>query len=167
MLITFILSILISNAVTLKRDMAILYNRIAIISLIYCILQSFVCFTVLSKAGVGLDGGLFDVTTTTQVFHIFHVYIYIISVLILEFLFLVLALAQFIYKNDVIILKIRFVLILIPLICYYINESYVSTRKGIFIFLFCIFMWIVTFNFILINSRVNNGTFLYRVKAII
>lgn len=81
MLIISILSLLISNAVTLRRDMAILFNRIAIISLIYCILQSFVCFSMLSNGGIGLHGGLFHVTTITQVFHIF---LYFISILILQ-----------------------------------------------------------------------------------
>nr|ATI20225.1 NADH dehydrogenase subunit 2 [Juglanconis oblonga]ATI20385.1 NADH dehydrogenase subunit 2 [Juglanconis oblonga] len=75
------LSLLISNAVTLRRDMAILFNRITIIALLYAILQSFVCFSILIDGGIGLHGGLFHVTTITQIFHIF---LYFISILILQ-----------------------------------------------------------------------------------
>lgn len=60
--------------------MSILYNRIAIVSLLYAILQSLVNFIILSKGGIGLHGGLFHITTVTEVFHIF---LYIISILIL------------------------------------------------------------------------------------
>ena len=80
MLLLFTLFLLISNAVSLRRDMAILYNRIAIIALLYAILQSLVNFSILSNGGIGLHGGLFHVTTITEVFHIF---LYFISILIL------------------------------------------------------------------------------------
>ena len=39
MIILSILCLLFSNAVTLRRDMSILFNRIAIIALIYCFLH--------------------------------------------------------------------------------------------------------------------------------
>jgi NADH-ubiquinone oxidoreductase chain 2 len=81
MLIISTLFILISNAVTLRRDMAILFNRVTIISLLYAILQSFICLSTLSDGGIGLHGGLFHVTTLTQIFHIF---LYLISILILQ-----------------------------------------------------------------------------------
>nr|YP_009262003.1 NADH dehydrogenase subunit 2 [Chrysoporthe austroafricana]AMX22078.1 NADH dehydrogenase subunit 2 [Chrysoporthe austroafricana] len=80
MLLLSTLFLLISNAVSLRRDMAILYNRIAIIALLYAILQSLVNFSILSNGGIGLHGGLFHVTTITEVFHIF---LYFISILIL------------------------------------------------------------------------------------
>ena len=44
MRIFFILLLLISNAISLKRNMLILYNRIVIIALLYAILKSLVCF---------------------------------------------------------------------------------------------------------------------------
>lgn len=74
------LSLLISNAASLRRDMAILFNRIAIICLFYCILQSFLSFSIISQ-GIGLHGGLFHLTTITQIFHIF---LYFISIIILQ-----------------------------------------------------------------------------------
>jgi NADH-ubiquinone oxidoreductase chain 2 len=79
MLVLSILSILLSNAVTTRRDIAILYNRIAIIVLIYCILNDISSLSVISK-GIGIHGGLLLITNITQIFHIF---IYIISILIL------------------------------------------------------------------------------------
>ena len=81
MIILSTLSLLISNAVSLRRDMSILYNRIVIIALLYAILQNLICFSIISNSGIGLHGGLFHVTNITQVFHIF---LYFISILILQ-----------------------------------------------------------------------------------
>lgn len=75
-----ILFLLFSNAVTLRRDMSILFNRIAIIALIYCVLHDTVSLSLINK-GIGLHGGLLHVTNITQVFHIF---VFIISILILQ-----------------------------------------------------------------------------------
>ena len=75
-----ILYLLFSNAVTLRRDMSILFNRIAIIALIYCVLHEMVSLSLVNK-GIGLHGGLLHVTSITQVFHIF---VFIISILILQ-----------------------------------------------------------------------------------
>lgn len=80
MILISTLSILISNAVTLRRDMSILFNRMAIVCLLYSILESFVCFSI-SAEGIGLHGGLFHVTSITQIFHIF---LYFISILIIQ-----------------------------------------------------------------------------------
>lgn len=80
MIIISILSLLISNAVTIRRDMSILFNRIAIIALIYCILHDTMSLSVISK-GIGLHGGLLHITSITQVFHIF---VFFISILILQ-----------------------------------------------------------------------------------
>jgi NADH-ubiquinone oxidoreductase chain 2 len=77
---TSILLILLSNAVNLRRDMSILFNRIAMISLLYCIIQDISTLSIVSK-GIGLHGGLLHVTNITQIFHIF---IFIISILILQ-----------------------------------------------------------------------------------
>lgn len=80
MIIISILSLLLSNAVTLRRDMSILFNRIAIIALIYCILHDIMSLSIISK-GIGLHGGLLHITNITQIFHIF---VFFISILILQ-----------------------------------------------------------------------------------
>lgn len=79
MIIVSILALLLSNAVNLRRDISILFNRIAMIILIYCILNDLSSLTVITK-GVGIHGGLLLVTNITQIFHIF---IFLISILIL------------------------------------------------------------------------------------
>jgi len=80
MIMVSILFLLVSNAVVSRRDISILFNRIAIISLIYCILHDFLSLSVLDK-GIGLHGGLVYISNITQIFHIF---IFIISILILQ-----------------------------------------------------------------------------------
>jgi len=80
MIITSILSLLLSNAITLRRDMSILFNRIVIIVLIYCILHDIMSLSIITK-GLGLHGGLLQITNITQTFHIF---IFFISILILQ-----------------------------------------------------------------------------------
>jgi NADH-ubiquinone oxidoreductase chain 2 len=79
MLILSIISTLLSNAVNARRDVSILYNRIAILILFYCILNDLSSLTVVTK-GVGLHGGLLLINNITQVFHIF---VYLVSALIL------------------------------------------------------------------------------------
>ena len=79
MIIISILSFLLSNAVNVRRDISILYNRIAILILIYCILNDISSLTVVTK-GIGLHGGLLLITNITQIFHIF---LFIVSILIL------------------------------------------------------------------------------------
>jgi NADH-ubiquinone oxidoreductase chain 2 len=82
MLITSILFLLLSNAVTLRRDKSILYSRVSIIVLLYCSLPAFNSLFITSlDTGVGLYGGLFHATSTTQIFHIF---IFLISAVILQ-----------------------------------------------------------------------------------
>lgn len=82
MLIFSILLLLLSNAVTLRRDKSILFSRVAIIILLYCSLLAMesLYLTYLDK-GIGLYGGLFHATSNTQVFHIF---IFVISATILQ-----------------------------------------------------------------------------------
>lgn len=80
MLIFTLLIILVSNAVTLRRDMSIIFNRIAIIALLYCLVQNSLCTFIINKS-IGLHGGLLYITNITQVFHIF---ILLISILILQ-----------------------------------------------------------------------------------
>lgn len=73
------LSLLLSNSVNLRRDISILYNRVAIIILAYCILNDFASLAVVTK-GLGLHGGLLLMTNITQIFHIFA---YVVCILIL------------------------------------------------------------------------------------
>jgi NADH-ubiquinone oxidoreductase chain 2 len=79
MILISILSLLLSNAVTSRREISILFNRIVIIILIYSILQDFESLYITNK-GIGLHGGLLHLTNITQIFHIF---IFFISILIL------------------------------------------------------------------------------------
>nr|YP_010963371.1 NADH dehydrogenase subunit 2 [Harringtonia lauricola]WNK75960.1 NADH dehydrogenase subunit 2 [Harringtonia lauricola] len=80
MLLISILSLLLSNAVTIRRDISILFNRIAIIALTYSILHSTISLFLINK-GIGLHGGLLNITNITQIFDIF---IFFISILILQ-----------------------------------------------------------------------------------
>ena len=80
MIILSILLVLLSNAVNLRRDISILFNRIAILILIYCILHDMSSLSLVTK-GVGLHGGLLLVTNISQIFHIF---IFVVSILILQ-----------------------------------------------------------------------------------
>ena len=79
MLILSMIFTLLSNAVNSRRDVSILYNRIAILILIYCIYIDMNSLNIITK-GIGLHGGLLLVNNITQIFHIF---IYLISALIL------------------------------------------------------------------------------------
>lgn len=80
MIILSILSLLLSTSVTLRRDISILFNRVTIIALVYCILHDMVSSSFISK-GIGLHGGLLHITNITQIFHIF---VFFISILILQ-----------------------------------------------------------------------------------
>jgi NADH-ubiquinone oxidoreductase chain 2 len=79
MLIFSIISLLLANAVNNRRDVSILYNRVAILILIYCIFNDIYSLNVITKS-VGLHGGLLLINNITQIFHIF---IYFISGIIL------------------------------------------------------------------------------------
>ncbi len=82
MLILSILFLLLSNAVTLRRDKSILYSRVSIIVLLYSSLPAINSLFITSlDTGIGLYGGLFHATSTTQIFHIF---IFLISAVILQ-----------------------------------------------------------------------------------
>jgi NADH-ubiquinone oxidoreductase chain 2 len=86
MIIISILLILISNAVSAPlrkepiRDISVIFNRIAIITLIFCILQEMISLFIIND-DIGLHGGLLYTTNITQTFHMF---ILIISILILQ-----------------------------------------------------------------------------------
>jgi NADH-ubiquinone oxidoreductase chain 2 len=82
MLIYSNLFLLLSSAVTLRRDKSILFSRIGMIILLYSSLIALNSLYLVSlDGGIGLYGGLFHATSTTQVFHIF---IFLISTIILQ-----------------------------------------------------------------------------------
>jgi len=81
MLILLLIFLLVSNAVTLKRDKSILFSRVVINGLLF---SSFLAVNSLYikplEKGIGIYGGLFNVTTFTQTFNIF---IFLVSAIIL------------------------------------------------------------------------------------
>ena len=82
MVIFSMLFLLLSNAVTLRRDKSILFSRVAIIVLLYSSLLAMASlYITYLDTGIGLYGGLFHATSTTQIFHIF---IFLISAAILQ-----------------------------------------------------------------------------------
>jgi NADH-ubiquinone oxidoreductase chain 2 len=82
MLIYSILFLLLSNAVTLRRDKSILFSRVAIIVLFYSSLLTILSLFINNLSnGIGLYGGLFHTTSITEIFHIF---IFLISGVILQ-----------------------------------------------------------------------------------
>ena len=82
MLLTSIFCLLLSNALSFRRDTAILYSRVGIIILFYCIFLSYNnLFITYLDNGIGLFGGLFYTSPITQTFHIL---IFVISLLILN-----------------------------------------------------------------------------------
>src|SRR4051794_36148872 len=101
MTIISILLTLISNAVSAPllfskesiRDISVIFNRIAIIALIYCVLQE-IAGLFIKNDDIGLQGGLLYTTNMTQTFHMFiyttnmtqtfHMFIYNISILMLQ-----------------------------------------------------------------------------------
>jgi len=81
MLILLLILLLLSNAVTLRRDKTILFSRIVIKGLLFASFLAFNnLFTKPLEKGVGIYGGLFNVTTFTQSFNIF---IFLVSAVIL------------------------------------------------------------------------------------
>lgn len=82
MLITSLLYLLLSNAITLRRDKSILYSRVAIKILLYSsTLALFSSFFLCLAKGIGLFGGLFHATIIT---HVFQLFIFLISAVILQ-----------------------------------------------------------------------------------
>lgn len=82
MIVFSILFLLLSNAVTLRRDKSILFSRVAIIILFYSsIIAMGSLYITYLDTGIGLYGGLFHATSITQIFHIF---IFLISAIILQ-----------------------------------------------------------------------------------
>ena len=81
MLIGSVFSLLLSNSLSIRRDLSILYSRIGIIVLFYCIYLVYnSLFITYMDSGIGIFGGLFFISSITQTFHAL---IFIISLLIL------------------------------------------------------------------------------------
>ena len=72
MIITYLLLLLLSNGLTIRPDISILYSRIGILIILYSIIinTSNLYITYLEK-GIGLYGGLFHTTSITHSFQIF------------------------------------------------------------------------------------------------
>jgi NADH-ubiquinone oxidoreductase chain 2 len=81
MLIYSILFLLLSNAVTLRRDKSILYSRNLIFILSITFIIGLLSINLKSINNIGLFGGLFHTTTITNTFHIF---IFFVSAIILQ-----------------------------------------------------------------------------------
>ena len=81
MILTFLLLLLMSNGLTIRPDSSILYSRIGIVIVFYSIISAITSLhiTYLQK-GIGLYGGLFNVTSIT---HTFQIFILLISGIIL------------------------------------------------------------------------------------
>lgn len=72
MLLNSLIFLLLSNSITSRRDKSILYSRTAIAILLISTLIAYdnLSFLFLAK-GVGIFGGLFHTTATTNSFHVF------------------------------------------------------------------------------------------------
>src|SRR6266571_347301 len=82
MLVFSIIFILLSNAVSLRRDKSILFSRAAILALLCSSLIALLSLYISSlDKGIGLFGGLFHGSSITQIFQIF---IFLISAIILQ-----------------------------------------------------------------------------------
>jgi NADH-ubiquinone oxidoreductase chain 2 len=86
MLILSLIYLLLSNSLTLRRDKSILFSRITITILLVSALISYdnLYFLFLNK-GIGIYGGLFHTTPTTDIFHIFVLLISSIILLLTSF----------------------------------------------------------------------------------
>jgi NADH-ubiquinone oxidoreductase chain 2 len=73
--------LLVSSAVTVRRDKSILFSRVAIVILIFSTIIGFNALSIKAlEKGIGIYGGLFNITTFTQTFNVF---IFLISAVIL------------------------------------------------------------------------------------
>jgi NADH-ubiquinone oxidoreductase chain 2 len=82
MLFLSIIFLLLSNAVTLRRDKTILYSRVASIILLYCFILGYDTYYInfLDK-GISLYGGLLHITAIT---HFFQLFIFILGIFIIN-----------------------------------------------------------------------------------
>jgi len=72
MLLNLLIILLLSNAITSRRDKSILYSRVTIRILLLSALITYDNLSLLFLAkGIGIFGGLFHTSATTNTFHIF------------------------------------------------------------------------------------------------
>ena len=72
MLLQSLIFLLLSNSITSRRDKSILYSRIAVTILLISTLITYDNLSLLFlERGIGIFGGLFHSTCTTNFFHIF------------------------------------------------------------------------------------------------
>jgi NADH-ubiquinone oxidoreductase chain 2 len=72
MILTFLLLLLFSNGLSNRPDTSILYSRIAILIVFYSLISSYTTlYITYIEKGIGLYGGLFNITAITQIFQIF------------------------------------------------------------------------------------------------
>ena len=72
MILTFLLLLLFSNGLTIRPDTSILYSRIGILIIFYGIISTMSSFHITYlQTGIGLYGGLFNVTPITHSFQMF------------------------------------------------------------------------------------------------
>ena len=82
MLIIGSILLLLANAVTLRREKSILFNRVAILILLYSVILGYDSLYITSlDTGIGVFSGLFHSTSIT---HSFDIFIYIIAAIILQ-----------------------------------------------------------------------------------
>lgn len=82
MLIISVILLLISNAVTIRRDKSILYSRVAITILLSCLLLCLNSFYLkFQERGIGIYSGLVQ---TTAITHVFHIFIFMVTAVILQ-----------------------------------------------------------------------------------
>jgi NADH-ubiquinone oxidoreductase chain 2 len=82
LLLSSIFCILLSNALSFRRDISIFFSRIGIIALAYCLFLSYNnLFIIYLEGGIWLFGGLFYTSSITQIFHML---IFILCLLILN-----------------------------------------------------------------------------------
>lgn len=86
MLISSIFALLLSNAVALRRDLSIYYNRTLVFILLYNFILSLASLKLLSlNKGIGLYGGLFNSTALSNVFHTFTFFVTFFILLLTSF----------------------------------------------------------------------------------
>ena len=82
MLLSSIFSLLLSNAITIRRDSTIFCSRLGMVMLIFCLFLTYNNIYILfTDQGIGIFGGLFYTSSITQIFQIL---IFIISIFILS-----------------------------------------------------------------------------------
>ena len=86
MLISSVVFLLLSNAVTLRRDISIYYNRTLVLILFYSLILGLLSLKILSlNKGISLFGGLFNSTAITNTFHVFTFFVTCFILLITSF----------------------------------------------------------------------------------